>query len=63
MIRFVSWDFRGGLSAEDLIQAIGSFEHRPVYAVAVDTGGDDYTVALSDHPISAGEARAAWLAA
>jgi hypothetical protein len=60
MIRFVTWDWKGGLTAEYLADRINEFDQRPVYAVAVQNGGDDYVLALSDEPIGSHEATRAW---
>ncbi len=59
-IRFVVWDWRGGLTVEEFVKAINEFHGGPVYAAAVDAGTDDYILALSDEPITAEVARRRW---
>ncbi len=62
VVLFVSWDFREGIAADTMAAAISRFEGGPVFAVAVETGTDDYTLALSDAKLDAAEARRRWQA-
>ena len=57
VIKFLSWDWRGGLNVDEFVKTINGFSGGPVYATAVDAGTDDYILALSDEPISAEAAR------
>lgn len=61
-IVFLTWDYKGGdLSAKRLVAALDEFRGRPVWAVQVEDGGDDYVVALSDVPMTSEQAYAAWV--
>jgi hypothetical protein len=63
VITFLSWDWREGISGERMAKAIAEFAGGPVYAAAVDTGTEDYVVALSTTQISPDQARELWDAA
>lgn len=60
-IEFLTADWRSGIRGPDLVEVLQRFQSGPVYAVLVDTGTEDQVVALSDHPTSPAEAKAAWL--
>lgn len=59
-IEFLSWNWRGGLNDGRLVAAIARFTGGPVYAHAVDSGTDDYVVALADTPVTQVQAQQAW---
>lgn len=59
-IRFVVWDFRTPPTADRLADEIRSFGGGPIYATTVDTGTDDYILALSNEPVTAEQARRRW---
>jgi hypothetical protein len=60
-VRFLSWDFREGVSDALLARTINEFEGGPVFATAVDTGSDSYMVALSAERMSSEQAYRRWL--
>lgn len=60
-IRFISWDWKGGPDAAELVAVINGFTHGPIYATVVDTGDADPMIALSDEPLNSSQAFAAWL--
>jgi len=60
MIRFLSWDFREGVTAEALAAVIGQFHGGPVYATAVDSHSDSYELVLSTEPLSSDQAQQRW---
>lgn len=60
IVKFISWDWRGGPDPAQLVKTINSFLHGPIYAVLVATGDADPTLALSDEPLGEAAAYEAW---
>jgi hypothetical protein len=61
-VRFVCWDWKGPLHPQGLLGPLQELAPGPIYAVAVDDGGDDYVIALSTEPLSRYQASAIWRA-
>lgn len=49
IVRFLSWDWKGGLAVDEFVKAINEFHGGPVYVLA-----------LSDEPITGEQARQRW---
>jgi hypothetical protein len=54
------WDWRQQPDLEELAAAVLKTSGGRVHLVQVDTGGDEYALAIADHPITGGEAIAAY---
>lgn len=58
--RFLSWDYREQPDLDALAAALRDLTDGGLHVVAIDTGGQDYAIALSTVPLTADEARELW---
>jgi len=61
-VKFLSWDWRSGPDPVSLVETINGFSSGPIYAVQVDTGDADPTIALSNTLLTGAQAYALWVA-
>jgi hypothetical protein len=61
-VKFITWDWKGGPVAWELVAAVNSFTRGPIYAVQVDNGDADPMIAFSDEPLTSQQAYALWVA-